>query len=120
MRQLHNPNLDTAAAVAAELKRRGLRQVHLQYARALTGSDAAAKLELIDRLPGSLGIDVGQWLLWLSEDRDALVRRAALSVLLTSGDPRLLQQAQEMARRDPDPAVVELGQRSERESRRLR
>ena len=45
------------------------------------------------------------WLLRLTQDSDAEVRLAALTLLATTGDPTMLNRVQQIARQDRDPVV---------------
>jgi hypothetical protein len=56
-------------------------------------------------LPELHSIDAMPWLLRLTQDENAEVRLAALTLLATTGDPTMLSRVQEIARQDRDPAV---------------
>jgi hypothetical protein len=87
MRRLHTAD---EAAAERELMRRGYTAIRLKVARQLTNPDPQVRRELAELLPQMSGLDARPWLLWLSEDADPGVRRAAAAILATSTDPKLL------------------------------
>ena len=111
MRLLHNVQPDLAQAAESELVRRGMNGVELALARRLTDADPKVRLALVDTLPRVPGLNPKPWLFWLSEDRVADVRRAALTMMAASNDVDLIRRVEELARRDPDPRIAELADR---------
>ncbi len=85
--------------------------VHLELASQMFDPDPEVRKRLTRMLPGLRSIDPVPWLLWLGRDADAEVRLAAMSLLATTGDPKLLDQVEELARQDPDPQIQRLAQR---------
>jgi HEAT repeat protein len=67
--------------------------------------DPKVRMALTRRLPELPGVNPVPWLLELSRDDDAEVRRSAISLMATTGDPALLKRIQTMARKDRDPWV---------------
>lgn len=120
LRLLHTADSRVAAAAEAELIRRGLSGRTLQVARQLTHPNAAVRRQWAEALPGLTGIDAKDWLLLLSHDEDAQVRRTALAYLATSNDPRLLARVRELAAGDPDPQVQEQAARLSGDRPKLR
>ena len=96
---------ENAADVEAELSRRGFTKRQIEVGKHLTAADPEVRRRWTEALPGMRGIDTKQWLLHLSGDQDAQVRQAAVTLLATSQDPRLLARVEEVARNDPDPGV---------------
>ncbi|MGQ9576775.1 MAG: HEAT repeat domain-containing protein [Thermoguttaceae bacterium] len=111
MRQLHSQTPHKAAEAEAELKRRGLSDHHVALARRLFDPDPKTRWELARLLPQVPGLDSTAWLLQLGQDRHSEVRLTALTLLATTGDPRLLEQVRQLARADPDPRVQRLADR---------
>jgi len=93
-------------AAAYELQRRGLTSEELAFAWRIAGADAQQRRELVERLPRLGQIDTRRWLLWLSQDEDAGVRLAAVTVMATSRDPQLLNRLREMQGSESDPEVL--------------
>jgi hypothetical protein len=95
----------TTAAAAETMKQLGINPAHLQLARAAVDADPKVRKELVEALPLLDSVDSSAWLVWLSHDPDAAVRRAALSLMATSSDPALKKRVREAADRDPDSRV---------------
>ena len=89
MRSLHDLSVNLSAAAEAELRRRGYRTVDLPICRALVHPDPDVRRKLAEALPTMHNIDARPWLLQLSQDDHADVRRAAEGILRTSRDPAL-------------------------------
>jgi hypothetical protein len=87
MQHLHTSDEARIAAATSELLRRGFTLVHLPLARAMTHADPAVRLKLVESLPLLRDIDPRPWLVHLSADPDANVRRAAQGILQTSQRP---------------------------------
>ena len=105
MRLLGAEDPATASRARAELMRRGFQAAHLELARRLFDPEPETRIRLAHSLPGLQGVDGIRWLLWLARDADAEVRRVAITLLATTGDPKLLEQVERMAREDPDPRI---------------
>jgi hypothetical protein len=102
-------SIDNAIAEAArdEAARLHIDRRQLSLAAGAADPDPRVRKEVVEALPLVGSVDVRGWLLWLSRDPAAEVRRAAISVLATSGDPRLTRQVLHAAQSDPDPTVRE-------------
>ena len=61
--------------------------------------------EVVEALPVLDAVNSREWLVWLSHDRDAGVRRAAITLLATSGDPEIQKRIRQAAETDADPAI---------------
>lgn len=94
-----------AAAAEAELTRRGFSRREIEAGKHLASADADERRRWTEALPGMRGIDVKNWLLWLSRDPDAAVRRAAVTLMATSQDPQLLRRVEQVSREDADPEI---------------
>ena len=111
MRQLHGAGPGVKTAAEAELAARGFGSVELELAWQLTDPQPSVRQGLLERLPTTPAVDTSRWLLWLCRDESADVRLAALSLLATTADPRLLRQVEQMAHGDSDPRIAKLAER---------
>jgi len=102
-----------ASAAAAELHRRGFSLREIELGKHLTSPDAAERAQHLATLP-SAGIAVKPWLMYLSGDPDAEVRRAAVAIMATSNDPELKAKLRELAITDADETVREQAGKSGR------
>lgn len=107
MQLLVDEDKQKADDAARELQRRGYRDAHLGLARMLVGPDVDSRLALIEALPRARGIDPNPWLLWLSRDVDPRVRKAAMAVMATSSDPRLIAQLKAREKDETNPDVLQ-------------
>lgn len=118
MRQLQVGNV---REVQTELRQRGFNDVQLELARQLFDSDPQVRRELAQRLPSLQSIDAVPWLLQLCHDEDVEVRSLAVSLIATTGDPKLRAEAERLARLDADPRLKETAERiAKREQKPLR
>ncbi len=112
MRRLHAADAQAAADARARLARWGFSPVQREVAKRMFDPDAAVRKQLAEALPGIAGLDAAPWLIRLAGDADAEVRLAAISLLLTTSDPALVQQARRLAEADPDPRIRDQAQRA--------
>jgi hypothetical protein len=92
MRKLHDLDIHLTSAAEAELRRRGYRSIDLPICRAIVHPDPKVRRRLAENLPTMASVDARPWLMQLSEDEDADVRRAAEGILRTSRDPAVQRQ----------------------------
>lgn len=111
MRRLQGGDADAVAEVETELARRGFAGTHLQLARCLFDPDPTVRRELARRLPQLPGVDAVPWLTWLCRDADSDVRLTAITLMATTSDPTLIEQAARIAREDSDPRIQQQAQR---------
>jgi len=105
--------VEAAVDVAnAELARRGFSEVQRRVARQIVDPDPQVRLTLAQSLPNVAGLDPRAWLLWLSRDDDANVRRATIAILATSPDPAVKDRLRELEREETDPGVLRLVQQA--------
>ncbi len=112
MRRLHAADAEVAADARARLARWGFSPVQKEVAKRMFHPDAAVRKELAQALPGIAGLDAAPWLIQLAGDENAEVRLAAISLLLTTSDPALVQRARRLADADPDPRIRDQVQRA--------
>jgi hypothetical protein len=92
------------------LKQRGFDRLPIQLVRKLFSSPQD-RLQLVDDVLQEPGINARPWLILLSGDSDADVRLAAVTVMATSTDTVLVEQAWQAAIHDRDPRVAALATR---------
>jgi hypothetical protein len=66
------------------------------------------RLQLVDEVLTSPGVDARPWLILLAEDSNADVRLAAVTIMATSTDTALLEKAWQTSIRDRDPRIAAL------------
>lgn len=108
MQLLASADPDLAHRASDELSRRGFRPHHLQLAERLFDPDAEVRRQLVDRLPQLPAIDSRPWLIWLSSDADAEVRKAAIGFIATANDPALLDHLRKLEKTETNDAVLQL------------
>jgi len=107
IRQLHATDPSQRAHARSALAARGLKPAELEVAERLFDPDPAVRRQLARSLPSIPGIDAAPWLVHMARDQDAEVRRTAAALLVTTGDPALLEELRRMAREDPDAGIRE-------------
>jgi HEAT repeat protein len=105
IRDLNSNDPAVEAKTRTELSRRGITDFHLKFVRRLFDPDPTVRREVVQMLPSLPGLDAAPWLLYLCRDDDAEVRLAAISLIVTTGNPALLERAEAIARADNDPRV---------------
>jgi hypothetical protein len=96
------------AAAREALRSRGYSEELLRLTRELRLLPAAERRQALERGAGLPAADARRLLRWFVADEDAEVRLQALTLLATTGDPRLAEIARERAVEDADPRVAEL------------
>ncbi|HUY90404.1 MAG TPA: HEAT repeat domain-containing protein [Pirellulales bacterium] len=110
--ELTSSHVATASAAEGELTRRGYTHRQIEVGKHLASADSEERRRWTEALPGMRGIDAKHWLLVLSRDSSAEVRRAAVTLMATSQDPQMLARVQEVANSDSDPALREQAARA--------
>jgi hypothetical protein len=105
MRDLNSTDPTIESKARTELTQRGFTDFHLKFARRLFDPDPAVRKEVAQMLPGLPGVDAVPWLLYLCRDDDPEVRLTAVSLIVTTGNPALLDKAEAIARADNDPRI---------------
>ena len=99
--------VEDAAVLAKEtLVKRGFSQLEIRVARQIVDPDPAVRLALAQALPNIAVNDSRPWLLWLSRDTDAKVRRATVAILATDPDPALQERLLELELEETDASVL--------------
>jgi len=111
MRRLHAADARVVEDARAQLARWGFTPVEREVAKRMFHPDTAVRKELARALPGLPGLDAAPWLIQLAGDEDAEVRLAAITLLLTTSDPALVQRARRLAEADPDPRIRDQAER---------
>lgn len=81
MRLLHHGDYGVRYTAERELDRRGYAKEHLPLAKQLVDPDSRERRKLAEQLPRLTNVDPRPWLLQLTEDEDAEVRRTAEGIL---------------------------------------
>ncbi len=100
-----------AMEIERELSRRGFGRLPAELVERLISPDDATRCALVGQLLAQPGVDARPWLVLLSKDESADVRLAAVSVMATSRDPQLIEQAWEVVLHDRDPRIADLAPR---------
>jgi len=100
-----------AALIRQEARARGLSDIELALAPRLASSQVKERLELLEQLSLLPARLARHWLRWLLEDADGKVRLRALTMMATTGEPRLEVLARRRMLEDTDPRVVALASR---------
>ena len=107
IRQLQAADPSQREHARSALAARGLKPAELEVAERLFDSDPAVRRRLARSLPSIPGIDAAPWLVQMARDQDAEVRRTAAALLVTTGDPALVEELRRMARDDPEAGIRE-------------
>ena len=99
------------AALELELTRRGLGKPNTEIVRMLLSDRVEDRVRLVQRIVGASGINTAAWLQLFTEDDDADVRLAAITLMSTSNNPALKEQAFQASLHDRDPRVADLAGR---------
>ncbi|MEE8451612.1 MAG: HEAT repeat domain-containing protein [Thermoguttaceae bacterium] len=117
MKRLRTGEMQAAANAEAELIRRGFTSMHLELARRLFDPDPRVRKDLVHVLPSLQNVDAVPWLLSLCRDADSDVRLLAITLLMTSGAPGLVEQVEQLARADTDPRIRQQAERLSQQRR---
>lgn len=98
-------------ALELELTRRGLGKPNAEIVRMLLSDRVEDRVRLVQRIVGASGINTAAWLQLFTEDDDAEVRLAAITLMSTSNNPALKEQAFQASLHDRDPRVADLAGR---------
>jgi len=120
LRLLRDQDALLAGKAREELQRRGFQPLHFRLAEMLLDERAAVRVELAQLLPQLSGMDARPWLIWLSQDAEAEVRRASVAIIATSADPALRQHLRGLEQQETDDAVLRLVRQVLYPSRTLR
>jgi hypothetical protein len=99
------------APLELELTRRGLGRPNAEILRVLLSDRVEDRIRLVQGIMTSPGINTAAWLQLFTEDADADVRLAAITLMSTSNNPALMEQAFQATLHDRDPRVADLAGR---------
>jgi HEAT repeat protein len=111
MKQLRSADQRIATAAEVELTQRGFSGAHLELARRLFHPDPTVRKRIGRAALETPGINPVPWLVELSRDDDPEVRLTAVTLMATTGEPTLISNIEEIARRDPSERVRRQAQR---------
>jgi len=97
--------------IARELEQRGFGSLRVDVVRLAVSDDTNGRVQLVHDLLNLRGIGSKAWLLLFAHDANAEVRFAAVTVMATSHDAELLEEAWQVALHDRDPRVASLANR---------
>ena len=95
-----------SAAAKKALRERGFSDGVLELTRQLEAMSPAERRQTLERAAQLPPTDARKVLRWFVADEDAEVRLQALTILATTGDPKLAELARERAVEDADPRVA--------------
>jgi hypothetical protein len=98
-------------AIEEELTKRGFGMLTARLVQQFVSDDTQDRLQLVDEVLIEPGVDARPWLLLLAEDADADVRLAAVTIMATSGDKALIENAWQATIRDRDPRIAAMAVR---------
>ncbi|HEY4233757.1 MAG TPA: hypothetical protein VGM76_10040 [Lacipirellulaceae bacterium] len=104
-------NESDRSPLAQELARRGFGKPNAELVTVLFSDRTDDRVRLVQEIASAPGVDVTAWLSLLTDDPDAEVRLAAVTLMATSNDPQLAEQAYQVAIHDRDPQVADLAGR---------
>jgi hypothetical protein len=95
-----------STAAKKALRERGFSDGVLELTRQLEAMSPAERRQALERAAQLPPTDARKVLRWFVADEDAEVRLQALTILATTGDPKLAELARERAVEDADPRVA--------------
>jgi hypothetical protein len=101
----------SALELERELARRGFGRLPAELVEQLLSPDVEARRSLVADLLAQPGVDARPWLVLLAGDEAAEVRLSAVSVMATSNDPQLIEEAWQVVLHDRDPRIANLAPR---------
>jgi HEAT repeat protein len=100
------------------LAERGFSELEILVAKQIVDPDPTVRLALAKALP-NIGVnDPRPWLLWLSHDLDADVRRATVAILATNPDPALQDRLLELELKETNESVLDVVKQALEQRRR--
>ncbi len=100
-----------AHPLEVELTHRGFGRLPERLVQQLFAPSAEDRFRLLDDVLTQPGVDPRPWLMLLCEDTDADVRLLAVTIMATSNDAALVEQAWQVSIRDRDPRIAGLAER---------
>jgi len=116
----HADDRIVAAARKTLVGRDGFQETHLKLAFQLYHPLPTVRAELVGLLPNVGGIQQSVWLTELMSDPNADVRFLAASAIATASDPLMQRLLVDRGKRDADPRIVELAERTQEQRRKAR
>jgi HEAT repeat protein len=107
---LHDPDAGVRRLCEQALLGRGLETSHIQLGRLMTNKDAKTRLQVLDRLRQTPGLEASVWLRRLSHDPSPAVRAAAIRAVSEFAEVDLSDRINQIAQTDPNFTVRQLAQ----------
>lgn len=108
---LKSENISEQAAAVRELDERGLSDEEIALATNLVRGDSAARIKLLSELPRMEIADPSRWYIWMAQNEDREVRRAAILGLGSVADPGIATMIRELRVHEVDRELKDLLQR---------
>jgi HEAT repeat protein len=105
---LHDSDPEVRRLAELALRSRGLEEGHLRLARLISDPSPGERLQVVDHLDRTSGLEPGVWLLRLSHDAVPAVRAAAVRAACCRPQVNLQERMRKIARDDPSPTVRQL------------
>jgi len=110
LRSLHDTDEDVRRLCEAALKSRGLRSEDVLLGRLISDNRPAMRLQVLDNLRRTAGLEPGVWLRRLSHDASPAVRAAAVRAAGEEQQVDFADRLTQMSQNDPSPTVRQLAQ----------
>jgi hypothetical protein len=105
---LKSDNIAEQAAAVRELDERGLSDVEIALATNLVRGNSAARIKLLSDLPRMDIPDPSRWYIWMAQNEDREVRRAAILGLGSVADPGVASMIRELRVHETDRELKDL------------
>jgi HEAT repeat protein len=105
---LHDEDVEVQLVCARALRSRGLRESHVELARAMSHPQPSVRAGVPARVLEISDLDSRVWLEKLSRDQSPAVRAAVLRMAGERRQLTLRPRVEEMARNDPSPTIQQL------------
>jgi len=105
---LHDPDANVRRVCEGALRGRGLRDDQIKLGRLMTAADAQTRLQVLECLSQTPGLEPAVWLRRLSHDPVPAVRAAAVRAAAEFPEVDLADRLEQIIQNDPSPTVRQL------------
>jgi HEAT repeat protein len=106
--RLSDARADVVLHAAQELGKRGYSSRAITVLENLLDPAPDLRLRALNELVFVPGLDARPWLWRVSGDADVRVRRAAVSMLITTGDAQVLRRLRELEANETDAVILQI------------